>query len=193
MAAEVWGASRLKLLAIPTQPHEFLDLVWEIRERKPGIDWETFVVTAWCLWNQRNALKHGGQCKDVGCILKEVAEYVTEFRQENICLNEPSNPPISHWTPPRCGWYKINVDGAVFKESGSCGVGVVIRNEEGLLMDAVSKRVELPLKALEVEVRAVQERIQLAWELGLREVTIEGDAQGVIKALQNFEVCPWPV
>ena len=72
---------------------------------------------------------------------------------------KPSKPPKSHWSPPRCGWYKINVDGAVFKESRSCGVGMVIRNEEGLMMGAMSKWVELPLKVLEVESWAAQEGV----------------------------------
>ena len=180
---EVWGVSRLKLPAIPNQPQEFLDIVWEIKERKLDNDWENFAITAWSLWNHRNALKHGGLRKDVGRITKEVSECVKEFRQENQSLSKPSKPPKSHWSPLRCGWYKINVDGAVFKKSGSYEVGVLIRNEEGLMMGAMSKWVALPLKALEAEAWAVQEGVQLAWELGLREIIIKGDAQVVIKAL----------
>ena len=82
------------------------------------------------------------------------------------------------------------MDGAVFKESGSCGIGIVIRDERGELMEAMSKKLDIPLGALEVEAQAFEEGLQFAGDLGLKQVELEGDTQGVTNELMGCSSPP---
>ena len=104
-----------------------------------------------------------------------------------------SRPFTPSWKPPKQGWYKANVDRAVCKERGYRGMGVVIRNAEGQLMGAMSKRLALPLKALETEAMVMQVGIQFAWDLGLMDVVFESDSSTGISALLSATPPPWSI
>ena len=79
-AADVWSATKLKLPLLLETHLDFMDIVWELRERCSEVDWELFATTGWSLWSNRNKLRHEGRGKTIAKIVKFAVEYVKEVR-----------------------------------------------------------------------------------------------------------------
>ena len=187
IAAEVWKEVGLNLPKLTQPMKEFIDVVWMLNERKGVSDWELFAITAWMVWNNRNAFKHEGRCKDPKKIAMEANEYAKEMAGESLPPSHDIATVRTKWCPPQNGRYNVNVDRAVFTSLKSSGIRVVIRNEDGQIMGAISKNLPLPLGALEVEAKALEWGIELARDLGLWEVELESDAQVVVKVVTGAE------
>ena len=189
-AEAVWCRTRLKLPSFLVPPSDFIDIVWEIKNRCERVNWELFATTVWGIWNNTNQVRHRGQCKSYEAIVKATADYLNEYQAANMSSEHFAIPEEVRWRPPKQGWYKVNTDGAIFEDIKSCSVGVVIRNEKGELMGALSKKYGLPLGSLEAEAMAVEEGVALAWDLGLKDIIIESDALLVTNSLENQNVMP---
>ena len=109
-------------------------------------------------------------------IVKDADLLVEDFNSMNTIVKQPVPPRTQGWSPPIEGWYKVNVDGVLFREPSSCGIEVVIRNDQGQIMGAMSKKLNLPINAVEVEAKVFEEGLLLAGDLGLKQVILEGDA-----------------
>lgn len=100
VASEVWKEVDLGLLVLDQPTRDFMDVVWALKDRKEGTDWELFAITAWHIWNNRNNFKYEGRCKEVKRIAKEVREYRLEVHDALMPCPLGMAPVSNQWRPP---------------------------------------------------------------------------------------------
>ena len=89
------------------------------------------------------------------------------------------------WKLPDSGFFKVNFDGALFLDQRCAGLGVVVRDSDGLIIAALSQRGRLLGSVDVVEALAIWRAICFAKELGLHHLVIEGDSLQVIQAITD--------
>lgn len=108
----------------------------------------------------------------------------------NAALGDPQpkvNPSVAlqSWSPPPPNSYKVSVDGATFLAQRAVGVGVVVRDELGRVVAALSKRINAPLGAVEAEAKAFETGLQYSKDIGVQDIILEGDSvasMGIVRA-----------
>ncbi|KAK7822083.1 hypothetical protein CFP56_037026 [Quercus suber] len=104
-----------------------------------------FSMVAWSIWIRRNKLREKQTVWDVGETVQRARELLQEFWD---VAERPSRSGGMRlrvkWTPPAAGSYKINFDGSIFESSGRAGLGVVVRDADGMVIAALSQNIPLP-------------------------------------------------
>nr|POE73863.1 hypothetical protein CFP56_26841 [Quercus suber] len=87
------------------------------------------------------------------------------------------------WKPPPWPKLKVNFDGAVFSEIQGAGVGVIVRDAEGKVWASMAESFPLPFSVVAVVVLDAKKALQLAHDLGLHSIILEGDSKIIIDGL----------
>ena len=99
---ETWSEVGLNCNISPSTPKEFLDVLWIMMDSQGEKDWELFAIVAWCLWNNRNKVRHGGARKIGKSIAEKARKCHAEVRTALPSNGRPSRPKIIHkqWSLP---------------------------------------------------------------------------------------------
>ncbi|KAK9989613.1 hypothetical protein SO802_029852 [Lithocarpus litseifolius] len=108
-----------------------------------------------------------------------------EFQRAQTPAEPRIARPRTRWLAPPNESFKINFDGAVFKDKDRAGIGVIIRDSRGLVMGSMSQVVPLPQTIVELEALAALKALEFAADLGLFNVILEGDSEILINALMD--------
>ena len=83
--------------------------------------------------------------------------------------------------------YKLNFDAAIFTDISTSGVGVIIRNEKGQVMVALSSKGLAVIDSEEVEVLACRQAMEFALDDGFSDLIVEGDNSNVMRSIVSTQ------
>ena len=153
----IWEADSFTKFFLKYKFSSFADLLDMSFRFKEEMDLNLLTVLFWSIWKKRNTDRvrgcgssfHDLRSRAV-CFLQDFANAQTSTRQTHVSF--PAQR--IRWIPPISPHYKVNYDGAIFKESGAARLDVIIRDSVGSVISALTERISLPSSVATVEALA---------------------------------------
>ena len=131
-------------------------------------------------------MKFGHPTFSVDHIVPRARALLQEFLAAQDRPTEVPTVAVSHqWHPPEFPYYKANFDAAVFRQSSSTVIGVIIRDNKGEAIGALSMPTPLSNSVAVLEALACRRALLFAKEISLRQVVFEGDFAMVIQVVTH--------
>ena len=149
-------------------PMSFSDLARKVVQSASDLLLEKFAVTCWLLWHKRNHDRLNLPSEDYSQTWSRAQAFLHEYL--SVTTKEKAEKPKSpqvRWKLPLTNYYKVNFDGAIFKESNAGGIGVVIWDNAGMVIATLSQKVHGIHTMDMIEALAAKRAIIFAKEVGL--------------------------
>lgn len=145
-----------------------------------------FFTTCWGLWNHRNSVLFDNQVRPIDHVVDFAEKYITEYAIVHQCSQIPVHiPRPRRWVVPLEGVFKLNFDGSVRKTQATAGIGIIVRDSNGLVIASMVEKVHFLDDVDCVEALGAVKALQFGHDLGLNNIQLEGDSLNVISAIQG--------
>ena len=119
-------------------------------------DLTLFFTISWRIWSYGNDIP------------KEAMESLSEYMQKIVTNQTGQVKKVAKLNPPSFCMYKVNIDGAIFKDLGAMIVGMIIRDEKGPLIVALSNKEQMVHDTESIECMVVIRAFSFAKTIGIR-------------------------
>lgn len=142
-----------------------------------------FLYTVWAIWKARNNLIFNKQRSPATITAKTALTNAMEFKSATSNWQFAASPRPSApatWIPPPDGFFKLNSDGSV--QRNSAAAGGLIRDQRGDWVSGFSMNIG-PSSIADSELWGLRQGIFQALQLGINRLIVESDSLEAIQAL----------
>jgi hypothetical protein len=191
-AKDVWLESTRKLQKSTSDEVDFFHLFAAMAEKLDPGELQMFSVIARELWLRRNNLVFGGALTAPSVVIKNAKEKVEAYEEAEAWRSKGTLrecTPTSHpaWTKPPEGFLKVNWDASVNGQRKRMGLGVAVRDHEGVLRAALCATRDFITEPAVAEAVAAGKAVEVITWLGAEKVILEGDALEIVNVFSNEE------
>nr|POE81987.1 putative ribonuclease h protein [Quercus suber] len=148
---DMWKVQFSRLMADTGSCSSFLEILEQALKDKSSF--KQFAMTISEVWQRRNRVRMGEAVLPLHALPHKAYDALQEF--QNLRPAHLDIPRIAHavkWKPPNAPCVKVNFNIALFSQAELVGIGVIIRNDQGLAMAALSQQIPSPALVEMVEV-----------------------------------------
>ncbi|XP_061993749.1 uncharacterized protein LOC133711661 [Rosa rugosa] len=180
-----WVCTKLGLLAKNVAASCVEDWVLNVIEKLDGNQRCAFFMALWVIWSERNNVLWNESFFCASNAAQWASKFLEEYQQFHVHGNAKGRREKTKWQNPPSGRLKVNVDGSYRADYGDGGVGVVIRDENGMCLAALARYFPHASSSLHMEAEACRAGLLLAIHQDMTVIDVESDCSLVVTALQR--------
>ncbi|XP_042980175.1 uncharacterized protein LOC122310346 [Carya illinoinensis] len=150
-ARDVWSQGYRKVQKMVVHSDLMFDIWVELVARLNTAELEEVAVTLRGIWTRRNEFLQGKGFRHPSILAQQARTDLLDYKASNTnpksTLNQVKTV-VHRWSKPSLGQFKANWDAAVRRGEGRVGIGVIIRDHQGLVIGNGAEA-SLPRRGLE--------------------------------------------
>ncbi|KAF7820511.1 reverse transcriptase [Senna tora] len=155
-------------------------------------DWvaSLFACTCWHIWKERCKAVFDNGVVDVSFVIQRSFSAAAEFWSVNgfdKCVKGNNGCSFKGWLPPSSGVLKVNCDAAFDESSGVAGIGVLVRDDKGRLVDGCCIRAKACSMNM-AESLALKEALGICLKLHIDTCLIGSDCLNLVTVVNQMDV-----
>ncbi|CAN1743013.1 Putative ribonuclease H protein At1g65750 [Linum perenne] len=156
----------------------------------------SFGIIAWLIWKRRNKLIFEGVSWSVDEVSHQVKFWVlllsSSWKAGQLGREAPGiarQTQLIGWRPTDQEWFTLNSDGSLYSHGNRAAAGGLIRDSEGKLVTTFAINLG-SCSIMRAEIRGIVEGMRLAWESGIRKLSIQTDSRAAVALLTAVDDRP---